>query len=860
MKRLLMFPLLLSALALTGCLAEDVKPSSNSAASSSWFEGIQSATNLGGTPTSVRLSWNPSLQSVQGYRIYTIVQSGGSSNWTLVNEVAANITSYTDTGLISGGLYTYRVRAIDMTGNEDTNNKTAATVAFDGIADVVIMGPTTLQARINSALGSFDEVRIYAQPKNGGTKILMGRIQGSATTLDMTTLRSGITYRFNAQAYMGFAGGEDGNQVYVERQSPSESFGTGDPVESLNEYKYRGFMSAMVYGAAPGQTLDPADNARAPNTRLARLTWVPFQNSNSSTHYRLFRVKNGTTLDTSVTTACTPALTTTCVVCDKTGGGPQTCEDTQIPPFDSETETAFYHYAVTMVKTDPALGDTWAEELPLQNTSEFQLSVPMPPNNMVLVQRDTVNYEQCQILGRTSDPRKYQRCSFTAMGAAPVNSGPNRPLLNLPTSYYDFGYNLFADRWTSMCNWTRQSAGGMCGDTSAPGDPQPGDCIGGSTVGTIPSTSDPNWVNKGKIGDVFYFIRGTNAPPYCYIKGASGWTAIHTTGTLTDPDDWKKILSNDPQANNNMNFPLRGVSQTNAWAACQSQTTGYGKKRLPRRREHIATQASAWMQGEPYATTSQYRARVFDGLDGVMGNFRQCSPNTADLASTELSLTNVTDWATFGLNAFKSITNWRAQVRDTTAGLNYGGGYRFHEQFFPGNPYTTGCISRQGMHLTSVSIVSDRLIRQADTGAGRPDFLGLASPYDNGNTDLAGFHFNGVRGWSSASNVTQTYLTGAAASPAIAYLNTALGLPLVAKDPINEDVMTLNQFNALPAESGSKVLSETAALTSPVAVGTVVYPAGQFYQRFDVSYRLGGTAVSSNEFFFVLLRCVQEAE
>lgn len=844
----------LATLFLCGCLAEETKtPVVGAQTTNAWFSGVKTVQNLGGSPSSIKISWDPPLQSIQGYNIYAVDQNSATGAWMLVDSVSPSTTSYVHSGLISGLLYTYKVEAIDMTGSEDKNKIQKSTVAFEGIYDVLVTGKTTATAQLGSTNGSFDQIRIYAQPKFGNQpKVLVGLASGVSTSINLTGLRSGVTYSFSAQAFMSFLGGEDGNQVTVTKQTPSVSFGSGE-ISDTN-YTYRGFMNVMSYGKAPGAPDDTVVPERSPKTRQIRLTWLPFQNSTATTTYRLIRAPAGVTMDSTVTNACTTASTGSCVVCEVIGVNSLSCLDTAIPDFDPKTQTVKFEYTVTQVLKDVS-NTSYAEELPLVNTNDYKTSVQVPPDNMVLVHRDAANFEMCQTLGRTSDPRKKQRCPYTGLGNVPINSGPNRPSLNLDPAYYDFGYNLFVDRWPLACNWTKASNGGKCGSTSTPGNPTSGDCIG---IGgqTDAFGADANFANKGKIGDVFLFMARASAEITggwwqgynCYIKTASGW---QTTNSLTLTNAEKlSMLTNDPSSGGGHRPPALGFGPDTGWSICQASQNAYGNKRLIRKREYVVSNTISRMAGEPFAVTSRNaRNRLWTGTDGFTGAYRQCLRVTSSTSQIP-TLTSVSAPDDLG-STLMTAGNWRAQLM--SGGSTYGN----YNYLFIGNPYTTGCISRFGVNDIAgmYNLGSDRVIKQGSSVPG--DYLSVASLYDNGANDTPGMHWDGIRGTSYTSNVFVSIATGDTATPPFNYFNPTLGIPIVTRSSSAEDIMTVRDYAATGNDDGEGfTILGTAG--GPNATMNLVLGAGSSAAspRFNYSYISNATNQGGPQG----LRCVEEAE
>jgi hypothetical protein len=89
-------------------------------------------TNLTGqsvSPTSIQLTWtNPTSITATGIKIFR--SSDGGATFTQVNTVAANATSYTDTGLNPAVRYIYEIAATNQVGDSPLSNAIVATPAL----------------------------------------------------------------------------------------------------------------------------------------------------------------------------------------------------------------------------------------------------------------------------------------------------------------------------------------------------------------------------------------------------------------------------------------------------------------------------------------------------------------------------------------------------------------------------------------------------------------------------------------------------------------------------------------------------------------------------------------------------------
>ena len=76
--------------------------------------------------TTVNLFWSDKAYNETGYKIE---RSSDGTNWSQIASIGADSTSYTATGLTAGQAYSFRVRAVNATGNSGYSNVAAATPA-----------------------------------------------------------------------------------------------------------------------------------------------------------------------------------------------------------------------------------------------------------------------------------------------------------------------------------------------------------------------------------------------------------------------------------------------------------------------------------------------------------------------------------------------------------------------------------------------------------------------------------------------------------------------------------------------------------------------------------------------------------
>lgn len=740
----------------SGCFKEEGQSAAASSASepsqitASDFSGASSAKN---TITGIQINWPASSVTPTSYRVYRV----NGTKMTLLATLSSTVTSFIDGTVTWGTIYTYIVRAVDAKNIEDANTSKVSALAWAGISSAEASGRNSITVTFANAVAVVDEIRIYMKPASGGENVLMATVSGSDTSTTISGLRTGFTYIVSAQAYIGSLRKEDGNTGAF--RVTTNTLGYHD--DGASTAKWLNVMNVRAFGASPSAPLHPSTPDRTPTTELVELSFRAFNGMPGSTEYVVTRAREDLVLDTSVQTLCETTTTSSCrVKCSNSstsmsGTGILNCRDLKAGP-----SPARYRYTMSIVHTDGL--DSWTEPLPTENRDSFSILVPMPPANMVLVQRDAVNYEMCQQMNSAVDPKNHNRCPHTGVGAVPFNAGPGKPMLTFDPGYYDFGYNLFADRFVMGCKWTTAASGGMCGPGGASGD-----CIGYGISPTAPSNT------IGKNGDVFLMMYQTTSRGElaCYYKYNGSWVRSSSVlSTLPDgPDILGAMYTADPSANQGkIAKGHESQSQYQTWTACQAQVdTNYGPKRLPRMREYRAYATFATMPDDLYNMSFNSAWTLANGNSFSAANGYRCPVN-----STTANFTYPTD-----VSQLLMPTNEMISV--FTGGTVYGGAFSL------GAVANVDCQGRYGlqdpMDLWQWQWVSDNFNWDSTTKI----LTGINSLLDSGNRDLKQDINGGQTGYvidstTASPNGSVTIFTFQPATVnAVNFISIPLGLPVL---------------------------------------------------------------------------------
>jgi 6-phosphogluconolactonase (cycloisomerase 2 family) len=151
----------------------------------------------------IGLSWTDNAGDETGFEISR--SDNGATAWEPMGSVAADVTSWEDTGLFPGTTYHYRVRAVNAAGESDWSDSATATTLIEPPA-----APTALAAAATSTAAihltwtdnSSTEVgfEVERSPDGSSNWTGMATLAADAVALDDTGLSSGTGYWYRVRA------------------------------------------------------------------------------------------------------------------------------------------------------------------------------------------------------------------------------------------------------------------------------------------------------------------------------------------------------------------------------------------------------------------------------------------------------------------------------------------------------------------------------------------------------------------------------------------------------------------------------------------------------------------------------------
>jgi transcriptional regulator CtsR len=166
----------------------------------------------------VNLSWRDNSTNESGF--YVERKTGVYGAWAPIATVSANVINYSNTGLLAGVTYFYRVLAYNTSGRSAPSNEAYATTA-----GLVPIAPSSLAATAASSTqinlmwrdNSTNEAGFYIERKTGisGAWATIVSLGANVTTYSNTGLMAGAGYFYRVRAYNGSGASFYSNEVYA---------------------------------------------------------------------------------------------------------------------------------------------------------------------------------------------------------------------------------------------------------------------------------------------------------------------------------------------------------------------------------------------------------------------------------------------------------------------------------------------------------------------------------------------------------------------------------------------------------------------------------------------------------------------
>src|SRR6185369_12315287 len=155
------------------------------------------------SPSRIDLSWTDNSTYEQGFKVE---RSTGGGPFTLVTLVGANVTAWSNTSLVTGTTYTYRVKAYDGPNESAYSNTATATPLPAPAAPSGLQATAVTSSRIDLSWtdnSSYEQGFKLERATGGGGFVLVAVLGANVTAYSNTGLVTGTTYTYRVKAYEG---------------------------------------------------------------------------------------------------------------------------------------------------------------------------------------------------------------------------------------------------------------------------------------------------------------------------------------------------------------------------------------------------------------------------------------------------------------------------------------------------------------------------------------------------------------------------------------------------------------------------------------------------------------------------------
>ncbi|MFA5793924.1 MAG: fibronectin type III domain-containing protein [Candidatus Brocadiia bacterium] len=162
----------------------------------------------------IDLTWTDNTDNETGYKIERKTGSGGT--YSQIADIGANIITYSNTGLVDGAIYYYRVRAYNATTNSAYSNEASDAIALN--APTILSANTVSTSQINLTWtdnsSNEDGFKIECKTGAGGIWTQITTVSANLTTYSNTGLTDGTVYSYRIMAY-----NSNGDSTYTNEAS-----------------------------------------------------------------------------------------------------------------------------------------------------------------------------------------------------------------------------------------------------------------------------------------------------------------------------------------------------------------------------------------------------------------------------------------------------------------------------------------------------------------------------------------------------------------------------------------------------------------------------------------------------------------
>jgi hypothetical protein len=147
---------------------------------------------------SIQLTWSDNCVFENGYRLE---RSEDGSNFSQITELGANITDYTDTGLIYGSDYTYRVKAFTDDNESGYATSNTTNTSFPAPTNLTATPLNDSEIHLTWSDNCSFEVGYRVERSSGGSFTQIAEVDADVTEYTDTGLNYGMDYTYRVKAF-----------------------------------------------------------------------------------------------------------------------------------------------------------------------------------------------------------------------------------------------------------------------------------------------------------------------------------------------------------------------------------------------------------------------------------------------------------------------------------------------------------------------------------------------------------------------------------------------------------------------------------------------------------------------------------
>jgi hypothetical protein len=226
--------------------------------------------------TQIDLDWTDNASNEDGFRIER--SPDGSSNWTQIATVGANVSAFSDTGLQASTWYYYQVRAYDEVGNSGYSNVAGARTEDPPLPP---LAPSNLAATAVSQT-EVDLTWIDNADNENGFEIersldkaswsVIATVGSNVTSYSDSGLQHSTTYYYQVRAYNGAGYSDYSNMAEATTHSPPPYVDqTADGESAVAGAVSGSYVDTQANGDGAWQTITERESGGRPSKRYTYL-------------------------------------------------------------------------------------------------------------------------------------------------------------------------------------------------------------------------------------------------------------------------------------------------------------------------------------------------------------------------------------------------------------------------------------------------------------------------------------------------------------------------------------------------------------------------------------------------------------